>query len=69
MANLAAKIEELRAQLEDLYQVGDKSGALEVSRRLDRLIAMAQRDRKSGEVVLLMTRNQKKASMNRECVL
>ncbi|MDR0928922.1 MAG: hypothetical protein LBM74_04315 [Oscillospiraceae bacterium] len=45
MTNLIARIDELREQLADLYLRGEKMRALVVSQRLDRLIALAQREK------------------------
>ncbi len=50
MTNLDMRMEELRQQLENKYARGDKESALEISRRLDRLIAIAQREGAFGQV-------------------
>ncbi|MDR0897599.1 MAG: hypothetical protein LBN04_07055 [Oscillospiraceae bacterium] len=48
MTNLIARMDALREQLADLYLKGDKERALVVSKRLDLLIALAQREKTPG---------------------
>lgn len=52
MKNLDARISELRKLMEDKYLSGEKGEALEISYRLDRLIALAQRELIVGQTVL-----------------
>ena len=44
MRSLEARIVDLRAETEDKYLAGDYAGALKASLRLDKLIALAQRE-------------------------
>jgi len=53
MAPIEKRIEILRKEMEEKYLEGDKDAALAISQRLDKLIALAQRERGFGEVVLL----------------
>ncbi|MCL1964504.1 MAG: aspartyl-phosphate phosphatase Spo0E family protein [Firmicutes bacterium] len=58
MTNLDARIGQLREQMEESYLHGDKKIALEISRRLDKLIVLAQRTGGSGVVVVQAERRK-----------
>jgi len=53
MTNLDARIGQLREQMEEVYLCGDKEGALSLSRRLDQLIALAQRAGGGGGKIVI----------------
>ncbi len=53
MTNLDARMEELRKQMEELYMLGDKEAALQISQRLDKLIILAQRENAPAERSIL----------------
>lgn len=59
MTNLDARMGRMREEMEERYLRGDKDGALEISRRLDRLIALAQREVCAGERILFMIEKAK----------
>lgn len=54
MTNLDAYMEALREQMQDRYICGDKSEALALSRRLDKLIALKQREYGYGKTIVSM---------------
>jgi len=52
MTNLDVRMEQLREQMAEKYLSGDKNGALEISCRLDKLIALAQREKVVGQAII-----------------
>ncbi len=62
MSNLDVRICEMRKQLEQLYHLGDKTASLEVSKRLDLLIALALREKNRGETTCGPEEDIKKVS-------
>ena len=52
MTSLEKRIEILRKEMEEKYLGGDREEALVISQRLDKLIALAQRERGCGDIVL-----------------
>lgn len=56
MTNLDAYMEALREEMQQNYFEGNTQKALELSRRLDRLIALKQRERGCGQVAVPLRR-------------
>ena len=61
MRSLEARIVDLRAETEDKYLAGDYAGALKASLRLDKLIALAQREQAVETQMLQERAQQEKA--------
>lgn len=55
MTNIDAYMEALREQMQQQYFSGDKAKALILSRRLDQLIALKQRERERGMIIVRRT--------------
>lgn len=61
MTNLTTKIKILREEMEEKYMHGDQETALALSCRLDKLIALYQREMISGETLLFSAKDKPEA--------